>query len=541
MLRIALLLGGLLTAVSPAAALDVEIGSSGSQFARLAAAKLQAVSAALDADAAGRSAVDRAVEDGVRTFYEARGHRPLWFKGGDVSQQMIALRRRMDAADSLGLDPADYATPHFAERRYYNPRRLGRADVEFSRAVARFVTHIASGRIDPRAVSRLITLEPERPDVGEVLARLSQTSSVGVALVRYEPQHAQYRALKAKLAELRAASHSDDRIVVPEGPMLKPGKTDERVVVLRERLAVEPPLDAEPDLYDDALVDAVKAFQKEHGLAVDGIVGPRTLLALNGRSPAEDIASIIANMERWRWMPRELGLFHVLVNVPEFRVRVIDEGNVVHATRVIVGKPSNPTPTFSHNIDHLVVNPYWNVPVSILSKEMMPAIRANPHGYFARHGYEVLANVGGRMRQVHPARINWHAVNPRSVRVRQTPGSHNALGRIKFMFPNQHSVYLHDTPSKSLFKRDRRAFSHGCVRVQNPLDFADAILPNAAPEWNASRLERLYGGRERRVNLEQSVPVHLSYFTTTVAEDGAVSRFEDIYGYDRKMTEFMGS
>jgi murein L,D-transpeptidase YcbB/YkuD len=220
---------------------------------------------------------------------------------------------------------------------------------------------------------------------------------------------------------------------------------------------------------------------------------------------------------------------------------VVDEGTVVHETRVIVGKPANPTPTFSNAISHLVVNPYWNVPTSILRNEMLPEIRANPYGYFARHGYQVLANVGGRMRQIDPGWVNWYRINPLSVRIRQVPGDANALGNIKFMFPNQHSVYLHDTPTKSLFNRDGRAFSHGCVRVQNPLEFADAILPVAAPEWNSSRLERLFGGKERRVDLDNPVPVHLAYFTMIVGEDGALRHFEDVYGYDREMTEFLGS
>jgi murein L,D-transpeptidase YcbB/YkuD len=229
-----------------------------------------------------------------------------------------------------------------------------------------------------------------------------------------------------------------------------------------------------------------------------------------------------------------------MVNVPEFLARVVDDGNVIHETRVIVGKPTNRTPTFSNTMTHLIVNPYWNVPVSIVRNEMLPEIRANPYGYFARHGYQVFANIGGRMRQVRPSSVNWYAVGARSVRIRQVPGAHNALGRIKFMFPNQHSVYMHDTPTKSLFARDRRAFSHGCVRVQNPLEFADAILPFAAPDWNSSRLKRLFGGRERRVNLDNPIPVHLAYFTATVDADGKLNHFEDIYGYDGKMTAFLG-
>jgi murein L,D-transpeptidase YcbB/YkuD len=281
--------------------------------------------------------------------------------------------------------------------------------------------------------------------------------------------------------------------------------------------------------------------QAEADLKPDGIDGPRTLAALNGPSKAEKVNSVIANMERWRWMPRELGPFHVTVNVPEFMVRVVENGAVVHETRVVVGKPTNRTPTFSNAISYLIVNPYWNVPTSILSKEMLPEIQADPYSYFARQGYQVFARVGGKMRRVNPWQINWYAVNPRSVQIRQVPGDDNALGRIKFMFPNQHSVYLHDTPSKRLFERDSRAFSHGCVRVENPLDFADALLPRAAPDWNSTRLEKLYGGPERRVNLDTPVPIHLAYFTARSEPDGTLKHFDDIYDYDEAINEALDS
>jgi murein L,D-transpeptidase YcbB/YkuD len=262
---------------------------------------------------------------------------------------------------------------------------------------------------------------------------------------------------------------------------------------------------------------------------------------MNGRSREEEIASVVANLERWRWMPRDFGAFHILVNVPEFTVRVVDHGTVAHQTRVIVGKPTNPTPTFSNTMSHVIVNPYWNVPTSIVRNEMLPEIRANPYGYFANGAYEVFARVGGRMRQIDPYWVDWRMVNAGSVQIRQIPGDFNALGRIKFMFPNQHDVYLHDTPSKRLFQRDYRALSHGCVRVENPLEFADAILPVAAPDWNADRLERLYGGAERRVNFDNPIPVHLAYFTASVDTTGALQHFEDIYGYDAEMSAFLGS
>jgi murein L,D-transpeptidase YcbB/YkuD len=514
--------------------------TSESEAAPPLSAQAEAVRQALAEAKESGDAIEQLVLSQVRSFYEDRHFELLWLPNGKARPQMSGLARRIQAAAGYGLDADDYALPQLKITYPDDLTLRAEVDVAFSRAVALFVTHVASGRMRPTDISRIITLEPERPNVAEVLTRLSRTAGVAAALYRYEPAHPQYRALKAELAKLSRAADDPTRVVVPEGALLRPGKRDARVPVLRARLELAAASDADPDLYDEVLVMAVESFQAEAGLAVDGVLGPRTLAALNGVSREEDRAAIIANMERWRWMPRDLGEFHVMVNVPEFMVRVVRDGVPVHETRVIVGTPKNPTPTFSHVMDHLVVNPYWNVPTSIVSQEMLPEIRRNPYGYFGRRGYQVFVRAGDRMRRADPGSIDWWMVNPRSIRIRQAPGDHNALGRIKFMFLNQHSVYLHDTPSKSLFKREARAFSHGCVRVEEPLAFADAILPVAGPEWNSTRLQKLYGGPERRINLDNPIPVHLSYFTRFVDAKGELRRVDDVYGYDRRMAERAG-
>jgi len=537
-LRIAVLTFALAGVTAPATA-RVDIDELQPALTALSPEAL-ALASELDLATDAGDPIEAYVIDGVRALYEARRFEPLWITGQKTSRQMTGLRMLMDRAESYGLDASVYQTPDFAAAYADDPQRIAAVDIEFSRAVARFVTHAAAGRIQPTDISPLITLTPERPNISDALTRLSQSPAVAVDLGRFEPPHAQYKALRAALSKLRATPSGPEQVVVPEGELLKPGKTDERVPLLRARLGVALAEGADPEIYDEALVEAVQLAQAEHELKPDGVVGPRTLVALNGRSREDDIASLVANLERWRWMPRDLGGFHVIVNVPEFVVRVVDQDTVVHQTRVVVGKPTNPTPTFSHVMSHLIVNPYWNVPASIIRNEMMPEVRSNP-GFFSRGGYEVFGLINGRYRQINPYWVNWSMVNPRQIQVRQVPGDFNALGRIKFMFPNQHDVYLHDTPSKKLFERDYRALSHGCVRVQNPLDFADAILPVAAPDWNSSRLKDLYGGAERSVKLDTPIPVHLSYFTARVEQGGTLRHFEDVYGYDERMAEFLGS
>jgi murein L,D-transpeptidase YcbB/YkuD len=275
-------------------------------------------------------------------------------------------------------------------------------------------------------------------------------------------------------------------------------------------------------------MDAIKAFQEELGLNADGVLGPATVAALNGGGNVSK-DDIVANMERWRWAPTEFGDFHVEVNIPEFTVWIMRDGEAVHTTRVVVGTPKNQTPVFSDEIQNIVVNPYWNVPPSIAAGEIKPHLIANPY-YLDSQNMEMLA--GGKV--INAAAIDWTTTNINNYSIRQRPGPGNALGKIKFLFPNEHNVYLHDTPSKSLFSRAFRAYSHGCVRVQNPLEFAGALVATN-PELSQASLEGLFGPKEKWVTLENKIPVHLMYFTLRVDEDGTIRSYGDVYGHNKKL------
>ncbi|WP_240230598.1 L,D-transpeptidase family protein [Devosia lacusdianchii] len=469
-------------------------------------------------------------------FYGARHFEPIWLDeapNGDIafSEPAQKILKLFEAAESEGLRPSDYLTPALDPAGAKgDPLKMAALETAFSGATLRYATHIYTGRVAPRSVNELLDIEPKKLDEATLLVELASSPDPVAVLAKLEPTHPEFLALKAALATFDE-SNVDRPTPIAEGQTLKPGMSDPRVPALRVRLGLTP---VEDVVYDDVLVAAMKTFQGTLDLDVDGVMGPATLAALNGGLPVTR-ADIIANMERWRWMPRELGAFNVLVNIPEYRLAISRDGVEEYTTRVVVGTVKNQTPVFSDNIRHIVVNPYWNVPSSIIKGEIAPKTRANP-GYIDSQNMDLIYN--GDV--VSPWQVNWGVVGDTfPFRVRQRPGPGNALGQIKFLFPNKHDVYLHDTPSKSLFSRSFRAYSHGCVRVQNPMEFADALMANEANISRAS-LEAMFGPAERWVNPDKQIPVHIAYFTVRVQPDGSLKSFGDVYGHNAKLIAAMG-
>ncbi|QEL24227.1 L,D-transpeptidase family protein [Bosea sp. F3-2] len=437
--------------------------------------------------------------------YQANENKPFWIDGKGWNEAGKRIVAQLGRAGEDGLRPGDYPLPAFEAS---DKAKLAEADIRLSALAVLYARDARGGRIDPRRLSKLITPTLYLPSATEVLSELAGAADAGAVLAAYNPPHEGYQRLKAKLAEMR--EHLDDTplVRIPAGPALKLGMRDERVPLVRARLGLGP---SEEPVFDRSTSLALADFQKKAGLPANGILSERTLAALGKPASARGEEDIVAQMERWRWLPPDLGTDHIMVNVPEMRVRVIRSGKVVHEARTIIGKPESATPIFSHKMDHVIVNPSWYVPPSILKKEFLPGLAADPD-YAAKRGYVVTRTRGG------------------GVSVRQPPGERNALGWIKFMFPNEHAVYLHDTPNRRLFAGERRALSHGCVRVENPFALADQVL---GPEWTHERLKRLIGSGERRINLPQPLPIHLVYNTIVVGADGHVTRFDDVYGFHR--------
>jgi len=499
----------------------------------------QALKSILSATPAGKEAfVDKRDRAAMVEFYAERNFEPVWIVDGRLTPAAKSVMAAISDAAAEGLDPAAYRLPlaSIGETTPAGPDVSAAVEATLSRALLAYGRQAYAGRLDPSSIGKLITIKPILPDPVGILTSVSSASDPGAAVIALNPPHEGYQRLRQALAEARKASPGPAPASIAEGKLLKVGVSDARVPLLRARLGVAAPaVDAET--YDETLAEAVRGFQSAKGLKPDGAVGSATIAFLNNEGK-DKTAEIIANMERWRWLPHDLGAFHVAVNVPEFEVRILEDGKVVHQTRVVVGKVTNQTPIFSDEMESIVVNPSWNVPASITMKEMLPNVRRDP-GYLSRKGYQVLANVNGKFRAVDPSMIDWGRVNARQIKIRQPPGDDNALGSIKFLFPNDHSVYLHDTPSKSLFQKDVRAFSHGCIRVLNPLEFADVLFAHE-DRLSPQRLRKMIGGKESWINLPTHIPVHITYFTAVVDDAGEVRTLPDIYGYNGRVERALG-
>ena len=474
-------------------------------------------------------------------FYGARHFDPIWLKtaaDGTVSFSPTA-EKIIDVfknAASEGFNPSDYLTPAIdVAAAGSDPQKLAALETAFSAATVHYAHDAYLGRVAPEAVSADIDPETKTLDAADILLQLASSDTPDKVLQDLDPTTKEFAGLKAALAKFDAADAGPAPIVIPPGPTLKPGMKDDRLALLRQRLSVAAPDDSVANIYDPDLVAAVKTFQSTAGETADGVIGPATLAALNYQAPKVSKDDIIANMERWRWLPHDLGAFHVMVNIPEFRVAVVQDDVTKFSTRVVVGKPATPTPLFSNSIKNIVVNPYWNVPASIVAKEIAPSMLRNP-GYLDSQNMQVVDGA----HVIDASAIDWGGVTQSNWKysVRQMPGGGNALGQIKFLFPNDHDVYLHDTPSKSLFGTAVRAYSHGCVRVQNPMDFANALL-QYEPGLNVGQLKAMFGDTERWVNLKTHVPVHIAYFTVRVDDDGTLHSYADIYGHNQRLIDLL--
>lgn len=481
----------------------------------------------------------------TRTFYEKRGFEPAWIRNGAARKQMDALIGAISASRTEGLDPELYgvslleqkrkeASSGFLSKKGFEPQQAAVLDTWLTYLYLKYASDLADGISDLAHADPSWQIDTEPFEPLDHLERALRDNRVAESLMELTPTDPEYRALRKALADYRALGPGGWPSL-PPATRLKPGQRSPAAKAVALRLVASHELDAhvtkaiDEGVYDAGLQEAVKRFQRNHGLPEDGVVAGPVVAELNV-PVAERIRQIELNMERWRWLPRELGDPHVLVNLPQMRLDVRDRGNTPVSMRVVVGKQDTPTPIFNQRMTYLVFAPYWNVPDDIARKETLPAVMKDP-GFLERTSMEV---VDAKGQPVDPGSIDLST--PGRYRFRQRPGTSNSLGLVKFMFPNQYNVYLHDTPADSLFARASRSFSHGCVRLEAPQKLAQFVLRDQ-PEWTPERIDTaMHGAEEQTVKLKSPVPVYLGYWTARVAADGAVQFWKDVYGIDARQT-----
>jgi len=495
----------------------------------------------------GRSAME--IDAALAEIYHANGLQPYWLENGRPSQRAEAIKSVLDDAASQGLEPSDYFTDLI--HRYWDSRDTAgqvRLDLLLTIGMMRFVADQREGRlavreIDPQLFASARNAEVEwRPLWKEAFA----AADMKKFLDDQAPPFQQYAGLVKKLAEYRVLAALGGWPVVPEGEVIKPGMTDARITALRKRLQVTGELAVgETSIvhYDGDLEKAVRSFQRHHGLEADGIIGKQTLDAMN--VPIDKrIEQIILNMERYRWLDRSiLDERLVVVNIAGFTASAGNGGKFDLTMPVVVGKEYQQTPVFNDTIKYIEFNPYWTVPPSIASKETLPRLQKNRH-YLRERKMRLFEGWDAEAKELDSTKINWNKVSAQQMqryRIRQDPGPGNDLGTLKIMFPNSHNVYLHDTPQRTLFNKDRRAFSHGCIRLGKPVDMASWLLGGSQAGWSVEKIHQLIAtGQREVVVLDKPVPVHLLYRTTVVIGD-TIFFYDDIYGRDRLISKALFS
>jgi murein L,D-transpeptidase YcbB/YkuD len=478
------------------------------------------------------------VADAVRRFYAARDYKPVWVNSREPLPRASSLVRAVLKAAEDGLEPANYFTAAI-QALFLAKDQAGLAKLEaaITWAFVELASDLASGRTVPSEVDPEIFVHPHDIDPALVLADAASAHDVQPVLSKLAPQTDGYRNLKAALARYREIKRLGGWTAFSNGKILRPGMRGPRVAELRQILAERgEDVDPESNHYDLTLISAVKDFQRRHGLTPDGAFGPNSRRALN-QTVEQRIEQIVINMERLRWMPDDLGERYAFVNLADFQLEIVFDDEVVYETRVVVGTDADRTPVFSDRMTYLVLNPYWNIPPSIAKEEMLPQLQADPYS-LARKGIRVFASWASTAPELDPGEIDWFAVNPRRFpyKLRQDAGGRNALGRVKFMFPNKFNIYLHDTPSKSLFNRTVRTFSHGCIRVEEPFRLAKLLLRDD-PRWTEERVDQaIADGKRRSVSLPRAVNVHLTYLTAWVDRKGMIQFRGDVYKRDASLT-----
>jgi murein L,D-transpeptidase YcbB/YkuD len=487
----------------------------------------------------------------LQQVYRDHRHRPIWVHGASPEGRARELVRRICRSGEEGLSPADYdlaglkqALLDLKTAKRPDPRKLAALDLRLTTMMLGFATDLLSGRLDPRTVDDGWYLTTRRSSVDSTLRAALQDDDSPDVLEKLRPKPKEYAELAEALKQYRDILRKGGWGTVPPGPVLKQGDRGPRVAALRRRLHATGDLSSgkDADGFNRDVGGAVARFRVRHGLSADSVADRATIGAMNVQVEAR-IRQMEVNLDRYRWLPAEFTKRYVLVNIPDYRLYAYDDGKLEFEQRVIVGDEyQNATPVFADSMTYLVFRPAWNVPASILVREILPRLKNDDEYDLSAQGLEVVDSPGKVVKD--PSEIDWDDVDTTKpgYRIRQKPGPTNALGRVKFMFPNRFNIYLHDTPSRKLFERERRTLSHGCVRVENPVQLAGFVL-NQQDGWKPERIEQALDDSahgNQMVSLERPLPVYLLYLTAFV-RDGQVQFRNDPYGKDRRAMTRLGA
>jgi len=475
----------------------------------------------------------------IEAHYAANEYTPVWLTAGIPNPKSEQMLDALALAYEDGLDPADYAAMDLLELSgMTDPEDMAHFEVELSMAAVSFGQHLNAGRVNPRNISRELVIFPMAVAPDAILTNLRKTTQAKVYMRLLAPHTQRYERLRQALAAYRRIEENGGFSTVPDGPVLKPGAVDDRIPTIRQRMieagTLNPdlPVDGDGRIYDQGLVEAVVRFQETMGLEAIGTVGKQTLTAMN--TPiSRRIFEIELNLERNRWLQNEFAPYHVFANLADQVVKLVRDDKTIHAELIQVGQPYHRTPEFNDVMEYVEFNPYWGVPSSIAVNEYLPKLRKNP-GVLAAQNISVFS--GGK--QVSAGAVNWSAYGMGNFpfTLRQEPGKGNALGRVKFMFPNDFNVYMHDTPAKAKFEESSRYFSHGCLRLNDPMKMAEMIL---GPEgWDRARIDAVVAsGKNTIAKLKNPIPVYIVYLTAFVNKDGTINFREDVYGRDKALAD----
>lgn len=470
--------------------------------------------------------------ESIAAFYVEHRYQPLWLKDRKLTDAGRALLEAIHSSRAEGLQPADYHSQYLHAGFAQKPQlALAEYDILMTDAFITLAQHLTSGKVNPEALTTEWKSNRRSLNVAALLERVRAEQEVQQILHSLRHNPPRYARSKAALERLRNSVNQDWN-ALKLTPTIKPGASDSRVPAIRERLMFWGDLaeQGSGEIYDPALVPAVKQFQERHGLETDGVIGAETLRALNV-TVEQRVRDLTVNLERWRWLKEDIGRRFAVVNIAAFDLRIYEDDKKIFQRPVIVGKDYRKTPVFSDLIRHIVFNPTWTVPHKLAVQDKLPEIQADP-SYLERMGF-TLYHIGTSS-VADPSAIDWSSLSRRNFpfRLVQGPGPLNALGQVKFMFPNPYDVYLHDTPSRELFLKSERAFSSGCIRLSDPLALAQLLLNNKKG-WDAQKIAAVIeSGKTTTVYLDNPMPVHIEYWTAWVDSEDKLHFRKDIYGRD---------